>query len=132
MVSNANQGTKFSITNTKLYVPVVTLSTQDNAKLLEQLKPGFKRTVNSNKYQSKKSAERQNQNLDYLIDSSFQGVYKIFVLSFKYEAQRTSYKQYYLQTAEIKNYNVMTDGKNFFDQPVRHKLITYESIQKLQ
>ena len=71
MVSNANQGTKFSITNTKLYVPVVTLSTQDNAKLLEQLKPGFKRTVNSNKYQSKKSAERQNQNLDYLIDSSF-------------------------------------------------------------
>ena len=49
-----NQGTTFSITDIKLYVPVVTLSTQDNAKLLEQLKPGFKRTINWNKYQSKK------------------------------------------------------------------------------
>ena len=49
-----NQGTTFSITDTKLYVPVVTLSTQDNAKLFEQLKPGFKRTINWNKYQPKK------------------------------------------------------------------------------
>ena len=48
-----NQGTTFTITDTKLYVPVVTLSTQDNAKLLEQLKSGFKRTINWNKYQSK-------------------------------------------------------------------------------
>ena len=56
-----NQSATFSINDTKLYVPVVTLSTQDNAKLLEQLKSGFKRTINWNKYQSKISTERSNQ-----------------------------------------------------------------------
>ena len=54
----AAQATAFSITDTKLNVPIVTLSTQDNAKLLKQLKSGFKRTINWNKYQSKMSTER--------------------------------------------------------------------------
>ena len=62
---------KFVITDTKLYVPVITLSTQDNAKLLKKLKSGFKRTINWNKYQSKMSTERQNNYLDYSIDPSF-------------------------------------------------------------
>ena len=62
----ANQGTTFSITDRKLYVPVVTLSTQDNTKLLEQLKSGFKRTINWKKTPQKKSTERQNQYLDYI------------------------------------------------------------------
>ena len=62
---------KFLITDTKLYVPVITLSTQDNAKLLKKLKSGFKRTINWNKYQSKMSTERQNNYLDYSIDPSF-------------------------------------------------------------
>ena len=59
----ANQGANFAITDTKLYVPVVTLSTQDNVKLLDQLKSSFKRTINRNKYQSKVPIERQNQYL---------------------------------------------------------------------
>ena len=67
----ANQAATFSITDKKLYVPVVTLSTQDNTKLLEQLKSGLKRTINWNKYQSKMSTERKKQYLDYLIDPSF-------------------------------------------------------------
>ena len=62
---------KFLITDTKLYVPVITLSTQDNAKLLKKLKSSFKRTINWNKYQSKMSTERQNNYLDYSIDPSF-------------------------------------------------------------
>ena len=82
-----NQSATFSINDTKLYVPVVTLSTQDNAKLLEQLKSGFKRKINWNKYQSKISTERSNQSSDYLIDPSFQGVNRLFVLSFEDEAQ---------------------------------------------
>ena len=124
-----NQGTTFLITDTKLYVPIVTLSTQDNAKLLEQLKSGFKRTINWNKYQSKKKKlERPNQYSDYLLDQSFQGVNRLFVLSFQNEAQRTSHKGYYLPTVVIKNYNVMIDGKTFFDQPVRNDLIKYESL----
>ena len=126
-----NQGATFSITDTKLYVPVVTLSTQYHAKLLEQLKTGLKRKINWNKYQSKISRERQNQYLDYLIDPSFQGVNRLFVLSFEYEAQRISYKRYYHPTVEIKNYHVATDEQNFFDQPVRNNSIIYNSIWKI-
>ena len=100
--SVTNQGATFSITDVKLYVPVVTLSIQDNAKLLEQLNSGFKRRINSHEYQWKISTERRNQNLDYLIDPSFRGINGLFVLSFEYEAQRTSYKRHYLPTEETK------------------------------
>ena len=87
--NDADQDTTCSISDTKLHVLLVTLSTQDNAKLLEQLKSGFKRTINWNKYQSKISTERSNQSSDYLIDPSFQGVNRLFVLSFENEGQRT-------------------------------------------
>ena len=82
----AAQATTFSIADTKLYVPVVTLSTQDSTKLLEQLKSGFKRTINWKRYLSKKSSERPNQYFDYLIDPIYQGVNMWFVLSFENEA----------------------------------------------
>ena len=91
----AAQATTFSITDTKLYVLVITLSTQDNAKLLEQLRSGFKRTINWNKHQTKISAERIHQYLDFLIDPSFQGLSRLFVLSFDNETERTRYKRYY-------------------------------------
>ena len=124
-----NQAATFSITNAKPYVPVVTLSTQDNAKRLEQLKSDFKRTINWNEYQAKVSTERVNQHLDYLIDPSFQGVSRLFVLPFENEAQRTSYKRYYLPTREIKSY-VMIDRENVFDQPIINSLKTYDNIRK--
>ena len=72
--NNTDKSTTFLIPDTKLYVPVVTLSTQDNIKLLEKLKSSSKRTINWVKYQSKKSMERPNQYLNYLINASFQGV----------------------------------------------------------
>ena len=78
-----NQSAIVSVTDTKLYVVVVTLSTQDNTKLLEQLKSGFQRTINWDKYQSEKLTGRRNQYLDYLIDPSFQRVNRLFVLSFE-------------------------------------------------
>ena len=93
--------------------------------MLEQLKSGFKRTINWNKNQSKKSIERPNLYLDYLI---YQGVNRLFVLSFEDEEQTTSYKRYFLPTMEIKDYNVMIDGQNFFDQTVRNNLRAYISI----
>ena len=124
----AAQGTTFLITDTKLYVPVVALSTEDNTKLVNQLKAGFKRTINWNKYQSEMSTERQNQYLDYLIDSKFQGVNRVFAFLFEKETQRISYKQLYLLTVEIKTY-AMINGQNIFDQPVRNTLIIYDSIQ---
>ena len=71
VITNATGVGRFAISETKLYVPVVTLSTQDNAKLLQQLKSGFKRTINWNNYRSKISTEAQNQCLDFLINPSF-------------------------------------------------------------
>ena len=82
MLSNCgNRATTFAITDTKFYVIVVTLSTQDNAKLLQQFKSVFKRTINWNKYQSKVTIETLDAYLDYLVDPSFQGVNRRFVLS---------------------------------------------------
>ena len=93
----ANQGAIFAITETKLYVPVVTLSTQDNAKLLQQFKSGFKRIINWNKYLSKPELLAQNPNLNDLVEPSLQEVNRLFVLAFEDDAQRTSNKRYYLQ-----------------------------------
>ena len=101
----AAQSTTFLIKDTKLYVSIVTLSTQNKAKLLEQLNSGFKRTINWNKYQSKMSTGIQNQYLDYLIDPCFQGL--DFFLPFQNEAQQISYRRYYLQTVQTKKYKVM-------------------------
>ena len=109
----ANQVPTFTITETNLYVPVVTLSTQDNAKLLPQLKSGFKRTISWNKYLAKPELLAQNANLNHLIEPSFQGVNRLFVLAFENDAQRTSNKRYYIRSVEIKDYNVMIDGKTF-------------------
>ena len=83
----AAQVTTFSITDTKLYASVVTLSTQDNANLPEQLKFGFKRAINWNKYQTEVSTERVNRYLDFLINPSFQGVSRLLLLPFENEAQ---------------------------------------------
>ena len=72
VITNSTGAGTFEMTDTKLYVPVVTLSTKENAKLLQQLKSGFKRVINWNKYLSKPELLRQNANLNYLIEPSFQ------------------------------------------------------------
>ena len=131
VITNSEGETKFAITETKLYVPVVTLSTQDNAKLLQQLKSGFKRTINWNKYESNIKTFAQNRYLNHLINPSFQGVNRLFVLSFENEDDRTSHSTYYLPKVEIKDYNVMIDGRNFFDQPINSMTKTYENIRKI-
>ena len=125
------QNPTFAITETNLYVPLVTLSTQDNSKLLPQLKSGFKRTISWNKYLTKPELLAQNANLNHLIEPSFQGVNRLFVLAFENDDQRTSNKRYYIPNVEIKDYNVMIDGKNFFDQPVKYNKVTYENIRKI-
>ena len=102
VANNVNQESPFLINYTKLYVPGVTSFTRYNKKLLGQLKSGFKRTINWNRYRWKLSIERQNRHLDFLIDPSFQGVNRVFVLLFEDEEQRTRYKWYYLPTVEMK------------------------------
>ena len=124
----ANQAPKFAITETNLYDPAVTLSTQDNAKLLPQLKTGFRRTISWNKYLSKPELLRQNLILNHLIEPSFQGVNRLFV--FKNDAQRISITRYYLANVEIKDYNVDW-WKNLFDQAIKNNKVTYEYIRKI-
>ena len=127
----ANHVPIFTITESNLYVPAVTLSTQENAKLLPQLKPGFKRTLSWNKYLAKPELEAQNANLNHLIEPSFQVVNRLFVLAFENDAQRIHNKRYYIPNVEIKDYNVMIDGKNFFHQPIKNDKVTYGNVRKI-
>ena len=131
VITNSTGEEKFQITETNLYVPVVTLSTQDNAKLLQQLKSGFKRTINWNKYESSIKTFAQNRYLNYLINPSFQGVNRLFVLSFENENDRRSHSSYYLPKVETKDYNFMIDGRNVFDQPINSINKTYENIRRI-
>ena len=87
VLSNDTKATTFAIT--RLYNPVETLSTQDNAKLLEQLRSGFNRKINWNKYELKVSVQAPNPYLGCLINPGFQGVNRLFVLSFENSDDRT-------------------------------------------
>ena len=114
-----------------MYVSVVTLSNENDKKLLEQLKSGLKRTVTWNEYRSEITIQSNNNNLHYLIDPTFTKVNRLFVLLFagNYEGDhRGSFKNYYSPNVEIKNFNVLIDGKNFFDLPVKDEQEAYEKI----
>ena len=89
IITNSIGARTFEITDTELYVPVVTLSTQDNSKLLQQLKSGFKSVISWNKYLSKPELLRRNPNLNHLVEPCFQGVNRLFVLAFENDTQRT-------------------------------------------
>ena len=118
----------FKITDCKLYVPVVTLSAENDNKLLEQLKTGFERTIKWNKYRSEIFNQAKNNTLNYLIDPTFTNVNRLLVLIFENQDDRTSYSKYYLRKVEIKDFNVLIDGKPFFEIPVKNKEQAYEAI----
>ena len=129
-ITNSTGAGTFALTDTKLNVPAVTLLTQDSAKLLPLLKSGFKITNNWNKYQSKATLQTENPYLDYLVDPSFQGEIRLFVLPFEDNTHRTRHTGYFLPKVEIKDYNVLIDGQNFFDQSLKNDLRTYHKICK--
>ena len=111
-----------------MYAVVVTGSSEDDNKLLEQLKTGFKRTVKWNKYRSEISNQTKNNNFNYLIDPTFTNVNRLFDLLFENEDDKTSFSKYYVPKAEIKDFNVLIDGKPFFEIPVKNKEEAYEQI----
>ena len=127
----ADQIPTFTVTESYLYVLVVTLSTQDNAKLLLQLKSGFKRTISWNKYLSNPELLPQDPNLNHLIEPSFQGVNRLCVWHLKLMHKEQIIKKYYIPNVEIKDCNVMIDGKDLFDQPVKSDKVTYDNIRKI-
>ena len=121
-----NRETTSKITNTKMYVPIVTLSTKDNINLTKQLNKGFKQSVYWNEYKSKietKTADNENVTR-FPPDASLQGVNRLFVLAFNNtngnanKVERNSHRKYFLPSVDITNYNVLIDGRNFYDQPI--------------
>ena len=98
---------------------MVTLSSENDRKLLGQLKPGLKRTITWNKYRSGMSNQTNNSNLNYLIDLRFTNLNRLFVLSFENEEDRTSFLNYYVPKVEIKDFNMLIYQKLFFKIPVK-------------
>ena len=122
---------KFEIKDTKLYVPIVTLSKENDIKLLGQLKLGFKRTIKWKKYRSQITVQPQNDNLNYLIDPTFTNVNRLFVLLFARNVlgdNKDSISNYYVPNVKIKDFHVLIDRKIFFDLQVKNEEKAYEKI----
>ena len=125
---NAPTGATLSINDCKLHVPVVTLSKNDDSKLLTNLKSGFKREIIWNKYRSQMTTEAVNDNLNILIDPTFTNVNKLFVLAYQNADDRQSFSQFYLPRVMVKDYNVIIDKLAFFDLPIKTEGEAYEKI----
>ena len=118
----------FAIYDCKLYVPVITLSKDDEIKLLPNLKSGFRREIKWNKYRSQMSTEVANNNLNILIDPTFTNVNRLFVLAYENDADKQSYYQFYLPKVMVKDFNVIIDKLAFFDLPIKNEEEAYEKI----
>ena len=156
MISSANaaagQVVSFMITNTKLSVPVVTFSTKDNTNLTKQLNECFKKTSYWDQYVSKPFPETPHKKTGitrFALDAAFQAVNRLFVLAFE-DARadeaadapapgnlvanrviRDSYRKYLVPRVDITSYNVLIDGRNFYDQPTNDSIRKYDEIRKI-
>ena len=125
---NAPTGATLNITDCKLYIPAVTLSKDDEIKLLTNLKSGFKREIIWNKYRSQTTAEAINNNLNILIDPTLTNVNRLFVLAYQNADDRKSFSQFYLAKVLVKDFNVIIDKLAFFDLPIKTEEEAYEKI----
>ena len=112
----------------KLYIPVVTLSKDDEIKLLTNLKSGFTREIIWNKYRSQVSTEAINSNLNILKDPTFTNVNRLFILAYQNADDRQSPSQFYMPRVMIKNFNVIIEKLAFFDLPIKTVEEAYEKI----
>ena len=125
----APTGATLAINNCKLYIPVVTLSKDDEIKLLTNLKSGFTREIEWNKYRSQMTTKAINNNLNILIDPTFTNVNKLFVLAYgQNNNDRQSFSQFYLPNVMVKDYNDIIDKLAFFDLPIKTEEEAYEKI----
>ena len=137
---NLDNNPVFIINDTKLYVPVVTLSKEDNKDFIEQQNKGFQRSIYWNEYKTKE----QNENVDannnannvrYInVDPSFQGVNRFFVMAYSREdnnqATRNVRTKYYLPKIDLNKYNIINDGRNFYDNPIENDTEKYRKLKK--
>ena len=120
-------GATLDINDCKLYVPVITLSEDDEIKLLTNLKYGFAREIIWNKYRSQMTTEAANNNLNILIDPTFTNVNRLFVLAYQNANDRQSFSTFYLPRVMVKDFNVIIGKLAFFDLPIK----TEEAYEKI-
>ena len=139
-VVNAGTAATLEITDAKRYVPVVTLSAEDSVKLIKQLSEEFKRPVYWSKYKvipNKNEVGKNNEpkRIRELLDSSYQGVKRLFVFAYDNTADNrvtaNSYEKYLLPRVNIENYNTGIDGRSFYDQPINDLIKQYDEVRKV-
>ena len=142
ILSIAGTAATFKITDTKLYVPIVTLKTEDNTKLSKLLSDGFKRSIYWNKYKVidnklvEIAANNGEKYIRELLDLSYQGLKRLFVLAYSNTAGNNqisidSFRKYFLSRVKIENYNIEIDGRNFYDQPINDSIKQYDENRKI-
>ena len=131
-----NGNAVFIINDTTMYVPVVTLSKEDNKDFIEQQKKVFQRSIYWNEYKTKEINEDADANVfKYInLDPSFQGVNRLFVMAYNRansQSTRNGQQKYYLPRIDLENYNVIIDGRNFYDNPIESGTEKYRESKKV-
>ena len=135
ILSNQRDNAIFIINDTKLYVPVFTLSKEDNKDFTEQQNKGFQRSIYWNEYKTKEQNENGDDDaVKYIsLDPSFQGVNRLFIMAYGRAAgqpDRNSQQKYYLPRIDFKEY-VIIDGRNFYDNPIESDIEKYRELKKV-
>ena len=142
ILSSKGNNATFTITDAKPYVPIVTLSAEDNAKLSKLLGKGFKRPVYWNKYKVipnkivEIATNNEEKSIGELLDSTCQGVKRLLVLAYNNtegnnQVSIDSFRKYFLPRVKIENYNIDIDGRNFYDQPINNLIKQYGEVRKI-
>ena len=131
---NPENNAVFIINDTKMYVPVVTLSKEDNKDFIEQQNKGFQRSIYWNEYKTKEINENADANVfKYInLDPSFQGVNRLFVMAYSRadgQPTRNGQQKYYLPRIDLKKYNVILDGRNFYNNPIESDIEKYRELK---
>ena len=136
VLSTDNDNAVFIINDTKMYVPVVALSKEDNKDLIEQQNKGFQRSIYWNQYKTKEINENADANVfKYInLDASFQGVNRLFVIAYNRvngQPTRNGQQKYYLPRIDLEKYNVIIDGRNLYDNPIESDMEKYRELKKV-
>ena len=136
MLSTGAGEAVYIINDTKLYIPVVTLSKEDNKDFLEQQNKKFQRSIYWNEYKTKEINEVADGNMfKYItLDPSFQGVNRLFVMAYNRvdgQPTRNGQRKYYLPRIDLKKYNAIIDGRNFYDNPIESDIEKYRELKKV-
>ena len=134
-MSTSGTAATFEITDAKLYIPIVTLKTEDNTKLSKLLSEGFKKLIYWNEYKVVSNKNyNENEYIRERLDVCIQGINRLFVFPYMRRnniATENSHNKYFLSRLKIDNYNIETDGRNFYDQAINDSIKQYDEIRKI-